>query len=265
MKCNTISSMIKQYQPHVWVINETKSPLPTASHIHAPGYNVFENTGICVSSRAQGKWGVILGIAKSIHVQRVDTSFDSSLDGRAVVIDLVIPTSTGGFLHRVLGVYAPWDPGTTLSGNPSTFWASITQLCQHSPYSWSLVGDCNATLNVSESSSRSTSLSLAQTQYRAFLRNSCATDVWDIQGDADANTEYTFWNHMGRSVIDHAAHSACGVISSQINTLDFFIGNTDHRPIHTVLFLSTPDGQNMALHSYNANTTHQNRPIYPKS
>ncbi|KAG0702051.1 hypothetical protein DFH29DRAFT_789671, partial [Suillus ampliporus] len=222
MKCHTISSMIHQHWPHIWVINETKSPTPAASRVRAPGYNTYENSGVqTVGSPAHGKWGVILGVSNTIHAQCVDTSFDLSLTGRVVAVDLVIPTTNG----------AGPDPQSS-----SAFWPSITKLCQQSPYSWSLIGDCNVTLNITETSSRSTSLSQAQLQYRMFLRDCHAVDVWDAQNDADAALTYTFHNHLGQSVIDRAVHS------------------TD-----------APDGQHPVFPSSLTNSTNRHvRPLYPK-
>ncbi|KAG2337078.1 hypothetical protein BDR05DRAFT_952885 [Suillus weaverae] len=269
MKCNAISSMIQQHRPHIWVINETKSPTPVVSHVCAHGYNTFENPGMhTAGSPAHGKWGVILGVSNTIHAQHVDTSFDSSLTGRVVAVELVIPTAHGGFPHRLISVYAPWDPGMTAGPDPhssSVFWTSITQLCQHSPYSWSLIGDCNVTLNISETSSWSTSLSQAQLQYRTFLHDCHAVDIWDTQNDVDAAFTYTFHNHIGQSVIDRAVHSTVGVQSSEIEVLDFFIGSTDHRPIRALLSMSTPDGQSPLFPSSLMNSSNQRvQPLYPK-
>ncbi|KAG2348418.1 DNase I-like protein, partial [Suillus weaverae] len=269
MKCNAISSMIQQHRPHIWVINETKSPTPAVSRVCAHGYNTFENPGVhTAGSPAHGKWGVILGVCNTIHAQHVDTFFDSSLTGRVVAVDLVIPTAHGGFPHRLIGVYVPWDPGMTAGPDPhssSAFWMSITQLCRHSPYSWSLIGDCNVTLNIGETSSRSTSLSQAQLQYQTFLCDCHAVDIWDTQNDVDAAFTYTFRNHIGQSVIDRAVHSTVGVQSSKIEVLDFFIGSTDHRPIRALLSLSAPDGQSPLFPSSLTNSSNQRvRPLYPK-
>ncbi|KAG0692479.1 hypothetical protein DFH29DRAFT_882425 [Suillus ampliporus] len=110
-----------EHRPHIWVINEMKSPTPAASCVRAPGYNTYENSGVqTVGSPAHGKWGVILGVSNTIHAQRVDTSFDLSLTGRVVAVDLVIPTTNGGFPHRLIGVYAPWDPGTAAGPDPQS-------------------------------------------------------------------------------------------------------------------------------------------------
>ncbi|KAG1725257.1 hypothetical protein EDB19DRAFT_1915177 [Suillus lakei] len=269
MKCNAISSMIHQHRPHIWVINETKSPTPAASHVCAPSYNTYENSGVqTAGSPAHGKWGVILGVSNTIHTQHVDNSFDFSLTGRVVAVDLVIPTTTGGFPHHLTGVYAPWDPETAAGPDPqssSVFWLSIMKPCQQSPYSWSLIGDCNVTLNITETSSQSTSLSQAQLQCM-FLRDCHAVDVWDAQNDVDAALTYTFHNHLGQSVIDHAVHSTDGVQSSKIDVIgDCFIGSTDHWPIHAILSLLAPDGQHLVNPSSLMNSTNRHvRPLYPK-
>jgi hypothetical protein len=57
------------------------------------------------------------------------------------MIDIVLGTSSGkGFIHRVIGAYAPWNPGI----DDSDFWAQVMMLCRGSQYSWTLAGDLNA-------------------------------------------------------------------------------------------------------------------------
>jgi hypothetical protein len=69
-----------------------------------------------------------------------------SLDGRVVALDLTIPLTTScGFLHRFMGIYAPWNPGI-LEDENNQFWPTLTDLCLASNSSWSFAGDCNAAL-----------------------------------------------------------------------------------------------------------------------
>ena len=43
MKTDAIKRHISASVPHVWVINETKSPSPVASHVCVSGYNIYES------------------------------------------------------------------------------------------------------------------------------------------------------------------------------------------------------------------------------
>ncbi|KAJ7185758.1 hypothetical protein C8R46DRAFT_881675, partial [Mycena filopes] len=76
----------------------------------------------------------------------------ASLKGRILAIDVILPTDAGrGFLHRIIGLYAPWDPGIgNVDLDAREFWADVTQLCKETRTSWSLGGDLNATVNSSE-------------------------------------------------------------------------------------------------------------------
>jgi hypothetical protein len=75
-----------------------------------------------------------------------------ALEGRVVALDLVIGTDTGkGFVHRFVGVYAPWNPG--LENNDAGFWNEVAKICNGAVLSWSLAGDLNATVSTTERAS----------------------------------------------------------------------------------------------------------------
>ncbi|KAJ7670831.1 hypothetical protein DFH06DRAFT_981093, partial [Mycena polygramma] len=76
----------------------------------------------------------------------------ASLKGRLLAIDVILPTDSGrGFVHRVVGVYAPWDPGiNNIDPNAREFWADVTEFCNSTLTSWSMGGDYNATVSSTE-------------------------------------------------------------------------------------------------------------------
>ncbi|KAI6011173.1 hypothetical protein EDC04DRAFT_3094738 [Pisolithus marmoratus] len=103
--------MISRFTPTVWVINETKSPHPVASHIHALSYHKLESQGLPASSHG-GEWGVILGVSSTVYSQQLSLEAYPALQARAVAVDLLLPTPSGqGVPYRIVGVYTPWDPG----------------------------------------------------------------------------------------------------------------------------------------------------------
>ncbi|GJE97002.1 hypothetical protein PsYK624_132120 [Phanerochaete sordida] len=229
--------MIHARQPHAWVLNETKSTQPMASHIAASDYTVFEAPGVPLV----GARGV-----------------DPCHAGRLVAVDIVVPTAGGrGFPHRLIGVYAPWDPGTDAS-SVDEFWTYVSTLCTSSPYSWSVIGDCNVTMTASESTALSDRPSPARTAYLRFLQAADGFDVWHTQGDADARHVYTFHNHQGQSVLDRCASSRKGSLTASCEVLTDFIPNTDHRPLLASIALVAPVTRATANLS-----THSERPSYP--
>ncbi|KAJ7877664.1 hypothetical protein B0H13DRAFT_1722462, partial [Mycena leptocephala] len=71
-----------------------------------------------------------------------------SLRGRLLAIDIILPTDSGlGFVHRIMGIYAPWDPGiNNIDPFAREFWADVTAFCQNTTTSWTMAGDVNATV-----------------------------------------------------------------------------------------------------------------------
>lgn len=234
-KLHAVSTLISARSPHAWVVNETKAPHAMHARLHTPDYHVYESNGVALTGSRGGKWGVIMGIHKSLSAQRIPT--DDRFQGRLVAIDIVMPTIRGrGFSHRVLGVYAPWDPGDDPEAL-TDFWSYITSLCNSAPFSWSLLGDCNATLTADESTSGNDRVSPTRLAYNSFLHNTDAFDVWHSQGDADARQHYTFLSHAERSIIDR---SRKGVLTASISVLTDYVLAIDHRPILASIELSPP-------------------------
>jgi hypothetical protein len=182
MKINTINSMVNTMKPHFIVIQETQSTQEVALRLHLPGYDFHKNPGQPTSSHTKAKWGVI--VAARRHLFNVEwVSLPSSLAGRVVALDVTIPLTSGkGFTHRFMGIYAPWDPGTTDSGN-NHFWPVLTELCLSTRTSWSLAGDCNATLFSTESTATPYRITPAQQAYSNFLALTGSIDHWSTIPD----------------------------------------------------------------------------------
>ncbi|KAK7015232.1 hypothetical protein R3P38DRAFT_2543732, partial [Favolaschia claudopus] len=113
-KLHHVNTVITQRAPHSFVISETKTNEKLSSKLPSFEYNIFGEEAVPLSGGSRGghKWGVAVGIRKDIQIsQRVVTS-KASFRGRLLAVDVILPTDSGaGFIHRVIGVYAPWDPG----------------------------------------------------------------------------------------------------------------------------------------------------------
>ncbi|KAG6827833.1 hypothetical protein H0H92_010320, partial [Tricholoma furcatifolium] len=266
MKISAIEHMVRTTSPQALVVGETKSTNRISSRLRLPDYRMYENPGRS-SGRRSGKWGVILGIHRSLTVAS-HLTLPSDLDGRVIALDIVIPTTEHtGFTHRLIGVYAPWDPGE----NPDCFWQSISELCTSAPHSWSVHGDFNASLTHLESSSASSQPSSPRSSYRTFLTNSHGIDLWSLIPDRHYETHYTYrtfaagsdQSFRARAIIDRVAASQIGIISGEISTLDNFIPCTDHRPISSRLILSAPDHKASNIPSEIPPTSYNPRFLHP--
>ena len=245
MKLNAIQDMVKDTQPHIVVIGETKSANEVGSRLKLPGYDSYENPGR-QSGRKTGKWGVIVAVRRGVlTVQRLLTA--DPLRGRAVALDLTIPTTNNvAFPHRFIGVYAPWNPGGT-DDEEHLFWPEITRLCSDAKYSWSLSGDFNATLSHFESTSTNFSISPARLQYSQFLQLTDAVDVWHSQPNTIASSSFytcrsqlTALSEPTFSIIDRVAALRAGTLTAEIALSPHFIPCTDHRPVFSRIVLSPP-------------------------
>ncbi len=85
MKQAAISSTIAAHNPLVWVINETKSFLPVRDRLTTPDHHKFESPGRKLERGPGGKWGVIVGVKRSLHAQPLDV--DPRFAGRIVALD----------------------------------------------------------------------------------------------------------------------------------------------------------------------------------
>ena len=75
--------------------------------------------------------------------------------------------------HRIIGAYAPWNPGGT--GDVCHFWTDIAQLCLSSPMPWTMAEDFNVTVSSLE---RSNGGGDAREQYKYFLQTVDGHDLW---------------------------------------------------------------------------------------
>src|ERR1700679_404811 len=113
-------------------------------------YNIYEEPGVRCTNHHISKWGIIVGIHKDIQVSQHTCISHPALAGRLVTVDIVLGTSSGkGFVHRVIGAYAPWNPRI----DDGKFWTQVAKVCRDSQHSWSLARDLNATLSSVERAS----------------------------------------------------------------------------------------------------------------
>jgi hypothetical protein len=155
MKTHTLGQILSANSPHAWVLTETKSSSCSAHRIPTPQYQKYESPGK-QTSKNSSKWGIILGVHSLLHSQSV--SLPSILDGRAWAVDIIIPTNSGrGFVHCLIRLYAPYDPGGDSLLELTSYWDEISSICCATPNSWEVIGDCNVTLSASETSQTSDS------------------------------------------------------------------------------------------------------------
>ncbi|KAF8231800.1 hypothetical protein L208DRAFT_1275150, partial [Tricholoma matsutake] len=175
------------------------------------------------------KWVVLVAVCRfGFNVQCVSTP--PPLDGQVVALDLTIPLTTGqAFTHHFIGIYAPWDPGIPTDDN-NIFWPSLTQLCVSTMTSWSLAGDCNATLFSTESTATPYCITTAQLAYNNFLHQTSSIDHWSMIPDHCVQSDFTYSQHSTRgssgiqfrqTIIDRAASSHIGTAAVTINVLHF--------------------------------------------
>jgi len=203
----------------------------------------MEETGVKMDNHHLYKWGVVVGIRKDIQIiQRLNLPL--SLRGRVVALDLVLGTNKGkGFVHRFIGTYAPWNPGTDTG--PSSFWQEIARLCNEATYSWTLAGDLNATVSNTERASGGTD---ARRQFLQFLQHTRGVDLWsELKPERSRLQDWTCKAHNNRSlagnIIDRVVMSANCAVEADIAVADKsydFVQMTDHRAITATLFM-TPD------------------------
>ncbi|KAG6822432.1 hypothetical protein H0H92_013905, partial [Tricholoma furcatifolium] len=212
----------------------------------------------------------MVGVHRSLTVAR-QVLLPSELGARAVAVDVVIPTTEQtGFVHRIIGVYAPWDPGE----NPGQFWSSIADVCRSSSHSWSVHGDFNVSLTSIESISAPSHGHSPRDAYRTFLANTYAVDLWSLIPDRHYETHYTFRTlaannnpesaFRARAIIDRVATSRVGIVSGDIATLDTFIPCTDHRPIISNIVLTPPDHGHANIPSEIPPLSYTPRFLYPR-
>ena len=172
-KLTQISNVIKIRRPHVVVISETKTHDKVGKNLDTNEYNFFEETGVKMDNHHLYKWGLVVGVRKDIQVaQRLEIM--PGLKGRVVALDLVLGTDKGrGFLHRFIGTYAPWNPGTEV--NDTGFWSELAKISNTAAHSWSVAGDLNASVSNTE---RASGGSDARRHFLHFLNATKGIDLW---------------------------------------------------------------------------------------
>ncbi|KAF5376983.1 hypothetical protein D9615_007346 [Tricholomella constricta] len=215
VKLNAVRGTIMREAPHVFVLGETKSSAPVSGEFSVPEYQLFDAPGVSTGSRHKGKWGLLVGIKQSsLTVARSFTP--PHLLGRVLVCDLILPNSCGHTIqHRVIALYAPWDPGGDEPDTPEFFWSAIADLCLESPFGFSLIGDFNAIYNAEESLSPLASSPSMRNQpaYTQFLHRSGAVDAWSSRPDRSCQRDWTFKSFSATT--GHHAILDCLVVSQE--------------------------------------------------
>ncbi|KAJ7176388.1 hypothetical protein C8R43DRAFT_1057609 [Mycena crocata] len=185
-KLHHINTAINARGPHSFVLTESKTDSKIGPNLPNNDYTIFEEPGVQADNHHLYKWGVVVGIRKGIQVaQRVKVS-SAALKGRVVAIDVVLQTNNGeDFLHRIFGVYAPWDPGVQ---NTANFWPELGNLVLATKTSWTLGGDLNATVWAAERASGGVE---ARAQYLAFLARVDGHDIWSNHPERNRNYDWT--------------------------------------------------------------------------
>jgi hypothetical protein len=159
-----------------------------------------------------------------------------------VALDLVIGTNAGkGFVHRFVGVYAPWNPGSDTSD--TSFWCEVTKICNQAAFSWSIAGDLNATISTTERASGGND---ARRHFLNFLKRTKVVDLWaSLKPDRSRANDWTCKAHSNRTslgnIIDRVVVSANCVVDADIAVADKsydFIQMTDHRAVLATLFMN---------------------------
>ncbi|KAK0497442.1 hypothetical protein EDD18DRAFT_1352291 [Armillaria luteobubalina] len=215
MKTSSVNNALLSHQPHACVLAEMKSLVSVSNKFCTRAYKFIDSPGI-PTDRSHTKWGISLAVHRSLATLPLD--IPPHLCGRVVGIDIVFPTTSGsGYRHRLIGVYAPYDPGidTQVLAN---FWDAIQLLCSTNGFNNAWVA------------------------YQTFVLDTHVVDVWVHQGDNDVtlNCTYSSYNGSTRSIIDRCAHSQLGVLSSTINVPNTFIPGTDHHLITLTLHCIPP-------------------------
>ena len=130
---------------------------------------------------------MILGIRKDIQILQRVTTTQLSLKGRIIAADVALLTHNGiAFTHRVIGVYAPWNPGGP--NNEGLYWPALTKFCLNTTTSWSLTGDLNATVASFEQKSGGQEV---RKIFLDFLESTNSHDLWSNREDHNHLKDWT--------------------------------------------------------------------------
>jgi hypothetical protein len=235
VKLNHINNAIRTLKPHIFVIGETKTQSKLSKSLPFLEYDIYEESAERAVNHHIFKWGIVMGVRKDVQiVQRVVLN-QTSLKGRVIALDVVLPNTGGNYsVHRMIGTYAPWDPGGDDGTRP--FWSDMTNLCNATNSSWTVAGDLNTTVTPFE---RLTGGQEARRQYLEFLSIADGHDLWSDNEDRTRLHDWTCRStHTGHSaegnIIDRVASSSSNLADSEIFVIDRYdcwIPSTDHRGI----------------------------------
>ncbi len=232
IKLNHINEAINARKPHVFVIGETKTQSKLSKSLPYLDYDIYEEPGERCDGHHIFKWGIVMGIRKDVQVVQRMILKQESFKGRVIVMDVVLPNTNGNHsTHRLIGTYAPWNPGGDDRTRP--FWSDMTELCLATNSSWTVAGDLNATVSTRE---RQTGGQEAQSQFLQFLENSREHDLWSDNEDRTRRHDWTCRSTSSAegNIIDRVVSSSSNLISSEIYVADRdgdWIPSTDHRGI----------------------------------
>ncbi|KAK7015985.1 hypothetical protein R3P38DRAFT_2786379 [Favolaschia claudopus] len=244
-KIHHLNQAILARRPHAFVISETKTNQKTGPKLLNQDYEIFEEPGVPMAGNRGYKWGVVVGIRKDVAFSQRIALPQASLRGRGIALDVVLPTNGGqGFLHRLIGTYAPWNPGGNGS-NPeaANYWTELTSFVNSCTHTWTVAGDLNATITALE---RASDNSDARAQFLRFLNDCDAHDLWRDRIDRTRIQDWTSkprGSSGGGSIIDRVVSSKTRLVDSEIFTADRysdFIPSTDHRAVVARIIYAPP-------------------------
>ncbi|KAJ7843689.1 hypothetical protein B0H13DRAFT_2364654 [Mycena leptocephala] len=88
---------------------------------------------------------------------------------------------TSTVVHRFIGAYAPWDPGST---EGRRFWSSLATFVNTTSTSWTIAGDLNTTVSAIE---RPSDNARDRAPYLAFLDSLLESDLYESTITDDAS------------------------------------------------------------------------------
>ncbi|KAJ6566380.1 hypothetical protein B0H19DRAFT_1257606 [Mycena capillaripes] len=258
-----VNAAIKAQNPHAFVLSESKTNTRTSQTL-PDDYNVFEEPGVRTENHHLYKWGIILGIRKNLQVAQRVAIVNATLRGRVVAVDIVLPTNDGrGFLHRIIGAYAPWDPG---SPEGRRFWTTLTTFVNTTTTSWSMAGDLNTSASAIDRPSDS---ARDRAPLLTFLNAVNGHDIWRNHPDRTRDNDWTSGataNSTTGNIIDRVVTSTRQYIDADISTLDrhqSFVPHTTHRAVFARIIYSPPSGSASTIFPTHHTTLNKARIKYP--
>jgi hypothetical protein len=137
--------------------------------------------------------------------------------GRLIAVDVVLGTSSGkGFVHRIIGAYAPWNPGI----DDGEFWTQVAKVCHGLQHSWLLARDLNATLSLVEQLSGGTDM---RRLFTRFLQEANGLDLWENRVDRNWERDWTCracGSSTGGNIIDRVVMSHADFSDGEIHVAE---------------------------------------------